>query len=150
MRIVLVFFVALVFVSGCTTTDQYKNAQGSAQSVAILKGGEDRKALATWTYFVVEAIDEKTVSFFQTGTAHQFKLTPGPHKILATAVFNTGWGGLCPCESRLVVTANFQSGRTYRLNGEIKDNRMLVWIEDAATSQRVSDIASEAYVSRPR
>ncbi len=103
-----------------------------------------------FTSFSVMAIDEQNIPFLKRGTAYKFNLSPGTHKILIDGGFNTGWSQDCPCEARLVVTADFKADRTYILNGEVRDNRMVAWVEDADTLKRVSKIDEEPYVRSPR
>ena len=49
-----------------------------------------------------------------------------------------------------MVRADFKAGQVYRLNGRVQDNRMLAWVEEDATGDRVSQIAEEPYVRSPR
>ncbi len=149
MRYVVGIILLAIVLQGCTTINEYSEPKSAAAQVALLKGKSDRQGLATWSYFVVEAIDEQPISFFKTGTGFDFKLTPGKHKILMKAGFNRGWGDLCPCESRLVVTGSFSAGNTYRLNGKVVDNRIKAWVENADTGAIVSNTDEEAYVSTP-
>jgi len=135
---------------GCTTTNGYSDPQGPVTSVATLKGQMDMKSLFEFTAVSVEAIDERRIPFVRRGTLYKFKLAPGKHKILVDGGFNNGFGPDCPCEARLVVVGDFKAGHEYRLKGKVKDNRMLAWIEDIATSERVSNIASEPYVTSPK
>lgn len=149
-RPILAVVFCSILLCGCTTTNGYKDPDGTSASLATLHGTMNMENLVNFTAFSVQAIDEKNIPFTRRGTAYSFKVSPGTHKILVDGGFNTGWGSDCPCEARLVVIADFQAGRSYRLKGRVKDNRMLAWVEDESTGQRVSQIAEEPYVRSPR
>ncbi len=150
MRLIFLVILSAIVLHGCTTINGYEDPEGNKATLATLKGTMKSEGLAHFTAVSVQAIDEKNIPFMRRGTAFSFKLSPGTHKILVDGSFNNGWGPDCPCEARLVVNANFQAGRSYRLRGRVKDNRMLAWVEDEATGKRVSGVAEEPYVRSPR
>ena len=150
MKYIFAVLCCAPLLHGCTTTNGYKDPEGTAATLATLHGTMKLQALAHFTAFSVQAIDERDIPFTRRGTAYSFKLSPGPHKILVDGGFDNGWGTDCPCEARLVVTASFQAGREYRLNGRVKDNRMQAWVEDKETGKHVSPVAEEPYVRSPR
>jgi hypothetical protein len=151
MRLLSTILLTALMLQGCgTTANTYVNPQIDSANAAVLVGKSDRRNLSNWTFFVIEAIDGQSVSFFKSGAIYEHTLTPGIHKILVRGSFNTGWGRACPCESRLVLVADFAAGQRYRVNGEVRDNRMVAWIENATTSQPVSNVAEEPYVTSPK
>jgi hypothetical protein len=151
MRKCMAIVIAAMWLNACgTTSNTYVEPARSAESTAVLKGKSDWRSLAKWTYFVVETIDGRSIAFMKSGAAYDYSVAAGLHKVMVKGSFNTGWGGSCPCESRLVLNAEFVPGQSYRINGEVRDNRMVAWIENATTSERVSEIAEEPYVTSPK
>lgn len=151
MKRLFAVLLCFILLQACTTTENsYVDPAGPASSMATLKGTMNSESLVVFTAFSVQAIDERNIPFSRRGTSYKFNLTPGKHKILVDGSFNTGWGSDCPCEARLVVSADFKAGSAYRLNGKVKDNRILAWIEEVTTSKRVSAVAEEPYVRSPR
>jgi len=78
------------------------------------------------------------------------KVQPGRHAFHLHGIFRGwGWPGTPdmsrPQDSRLELTVDLKAGHLYRVTGEPRGTTVFAWLEDLATGERVSEVASSPY-----
>jgi hypothetical protein len=140
--------LALLFLSACATVTS--PTPGTANPIATVVGQMDRHGgMFTWRSFVPLAVDNKPVSRSFWADAHDavVQVEPGVRRITLRATFNRGLGSGGPWEAIAVLQTTVEAGKTYRLNGEVRDNQFVVWLEDIKSGVRLAEEGSAPWGS---
>ena len=150
MKKTTILLTALL-IYGCSTANTYKTPDIPKNLQATIVGKSVTAGLFDWEQYTVESIDGLTISYFFTGgTSHRIPVSPGEHKLVVYAQYNRSLGGPCPCEAFLQVPVNVESGVSYQVNGKVEGNQIQVWLEDAETSEKISQIFESNIMRSPR
>lgn len=136
---------AALQLSGCAS-NPYRAPSGAG--VATLQEFHTRDGLLTWSHYRVAGVDGQVIPppILTTPGHGSVKLAPGQHRILIHAEHNNGWGD-GPYEAFLPLGVTVESGATYQLHGEIREEKVRVWME---RDHSVVSLVSEAgYRSAP-
>lgn len=145
----LITFISVLALTGCANNPSFA-PQGSKNTATIAGQNTYASILnAVWKNFSVEAVDGKRVNHGFMVDHHRTVVTveAGEHRFVINGSFNDGLGGPGPREAYIVLTANIEAGKAYRLNGEPRDNLMVTWLENAETGEKLSAEASQPYTS---
>lgn len=145
MRFIFSLAFALLF-AGCANNPSLA-PQGSTNT-ATITGQEIAKSWYRWRVFALEAIDEKQVnhSFLTRDCRTVTTVEAGLHRLLINGSFNDLQGGT-PKKANIVLTADIQPGKAYRLNGEARDNLLVTWLENPDTGEKLSSESSAPYMA---
>ena len=138
--------LVLLTLAGCASTVTFSSR--TSPELATVVGQMDRsEGVFNWRDFVLVAVDDKPVShgFLSDTRDTVVRVEAGEHRFVVEAGFNTGFGGSGPYEAIVLLTASVEKGKTYRVNGAVRDNLYFVWLEDPTTGARVSQEASAPY-----
>lgn len=140
---------AAALTTGCASTPSF--APAGSTNTATITGQSIRETIlsARWKYFALDAVDSKRVSRMFLEDTHRTVVTveAGQRRLVVSGAFNDGFGGPGPREATMLLVADIEAGKSYRLNGEVRDNLIVTWLEDAETQQKASAEASGRYVS---
>lgn len=144
----LLLAVAVLLISGCSTTSFVKEGDPAAAS---LQNQMAREGAFTWRLFLLRAVDSKPVSypFMNDGRDSEIRIPAGTRRLVVEASFNTGFGGAGPQQALVLLVADVEAGRTYRLFGEPRDNTFVVWLEDPKTKAKLSNEGVAPYGRTP-
>ncbi len=115
---------------------------------ATIKAYWHRDSLPVWEGYTFEEIDGKTIMGPLFGDAEKatYEILPGDKTFLIGAIFNKGDG---PKQTQIPMKAAIKEGHTYQLRGKVQDKLVSVWLEDATTSEKVSEPASGEWRNKP-
>jgi hypothetical protein len=141
----LTALLVLLSLAGCASTVTFSSR--TSPELATVVGQMDREGAFNWRAFVLVAVDDKPVShgFLSDTRDTVVRVEAGEHRFVVQAGFNTGFGGPGPYEAIVLLMASVEKGKTYRVNGAVRDNLYFVWLEDPTTGARVSQEASAPY-----
>jgi hypothetical protein len=145
-----VFFLLAFLVTGCASTNVYRNATTS--DAATLTGMWRSGGMADWEYAAVRGVNDKYVPapfFGRPGTATT-KLVPGSHRILVYSSFNRTLLESGPFEAFLALGFQAEPQGSYRLQFKIRDNVIDAWVEDVLSGQVVSETSTEPFAEQAR
>jgi len=149
MRVRLGLALLAVVLAGCAATTTIEPADNSDLSDrALVNGQMDRDAsYASWRSYSLVLVDDQPVrrGFMSSPHDSSASLPEGPHRFVVEASFNTGFGSGGPWGAIVPLRATVKAGQTYRINGIVRDNLFVVWLEDVATGAKVSEESSAAY-----
>jgi len=135
-----------ILLAGCTPSHLYFSLPDGPVAYVQEKGThyEDRNGESLQESYRATCIDGKTLRFNWKSAAidGQYRLLPGPHKIITMAMIRRG--SILNGSSRYygVLNAVLAENRHYFVNGATRfaDNRVDVWLEDMDSGDKVSDV----------
>ena|SRR5665213_51217 len=135
------------FVSGCAPTVMINVSKDS--QVATITGQQVIHLLEPikGRTFILEDVDGNSINHGIWSGPHEtvVKVTPGERRLVIRAQFNTGMGN--PLREAIIpLVASVEAGKRYRINGVVKEDRYVVWLEDESTGIKTSGEASATYV----
>jgi hypothetical protein len=140
MRFVIAFLTVLLF--ACLATD----GQAAANKQKFpLSCGKWKENFFRYVIVCVVAADGKSLSgWITTNTEKNRKRIVGKHVFRLSARVQRS-AAYTYVDVDTTVEASLKEGRQYVGMGKMEDRRVFVWIEDAATKQRVSTVATFAF-----
>lgn len=144
--------LALVCVScgGCASTASNHATISPTPYGATIQSYEYRKSAFNWGRYTVIAIDNQPVSkMCWDCTDRQYSVTPGSHTILVRANFNFQFSGPGPFEAYVAVPMEAEQGARYIVDGEVKNDKVKVWIRNMGTGAQAGEPAVEDFGSAP-
>ena len=150
MKKIITAFLALaaLLFTGCATTDMRAPAVSKSDGAVVKSRSVSREHYRDTLMFAI--IDGRPVDpgFWRAPARMEVAVSAGQHAITFDLVRHSGFfGGLMGASGVLKFEA--KSGRTYVMNSEDADGLVRVWIEDAASGEKVSEPASSALAPRP-
>ncbi len=142
-----IFFLCALALASCGVN--YQNPPKDPLRTSTIRGQQTRDGLVSWTWsiYTVEVIDNTPVRLMKND--NEIVLNSGTHNVVLSAFFNRGFG-LGPYKARGDLTMNFVPGRDYKVNGRLEGSKMLLWIEDTATSKPASKVLNLPYQDAPQ
>jgi len=150
MRSILVLAFTCALAACATSADMSrKSSPPDMASRATVIGHEERETPYTWQSFIPVMVDSKAVkhSFFANHVDTVVNVDPGARRFVVRAAFNAGIGSGGIREAIVLLVAQIEAGKSYRLNGRVRDNQMVVWLEDLATGTRVTEESAANWTS---
>jgi hypothetical protein len=122
-------------------------AQPKAPERGVLTGSAREEGWYKWERYRLMALDGTFIRepFFVAGVKAKAKVSPGLHRAVVSAQFERSYSSGGPFEAIIMVPFEAKEGVAYRISGQVSDNKIDVWIEDADSGTRVSEIASGEY-----
>lgn len=136
--IAAIFFAGLL--SACATVDT--TGSKNPATAATVVGQMDRHGgVSVWRSFIPLSVDSRAVKHGFWGDPQDtvVHVEPGTRRITLRAAFNTGFGSDGPWESIVLLTTPVEAGKAYRINGEVRDNTFVVWLEDTKSGTRLRE-----------
>jgi hypothetical protein len=131
--------------SGCANLYQSPKQNEPA---AFVRVKDIRTGLATWTFLVVESIDNKPAGIRLLPTS-SLRIHPGVHTLTVQVQFNRGFFTGGPREAFSDVTADFKAGEIYQIQAVVQGSKVLTWITNEA-GKKVSSIITADYKTAPQ
>lgn len=146
MRFIPFFLVFLL--GGCASTVTLGPAQNGGHAIILGQIDRSRGALS-WRSYSLLTVDNEPVKHAPLSDRYDtvVHLSPGNHRLVVQAAFNGGYGSGGPWDAIVLLKASVEAGRTYRLNGDVRDNLYVVWLEDSLSNAKVSDEAASTFTS---
>jgi hypothetical protein len=136
---------SFTLLSGCAHLYQ---APQRNEPAAFVKVKDVRTGLATWTFLIIESIDNKPAGLKLLPTSSQ-RIYPGVHTLTVQVQFNRGFFTGGPREAFSDVTADFKAGQTYQIEAVVQGSKVLTWITNAA-GKKVSSVITSDYKTVPQ
>ena len=147
----LFFGLVASFLAGCATNVVDSNVAKPDQATVV--GQIDRtRGFYHWRSFGVIRVNNESVSSGFMSSPHDstVSLPSGSHRLVVLARINNGLGGIGTWQSVVTLPVTLEKGRTYRVNGDVSDATIQVWLEDPTTGTRLSEPASAPYRLEPK
>jgi len=137
--------------TGCATSITLASAPAS-QTGTIVNQMDRSRGTFDWRLFILRAVDSKPVnySFMSDGRDDTIQVDAGERRLVVNAGFNAGLNSGGPRDAFVLLTVSIEPGRTYLLNGDVRDNLYYVWLEDVKSRQRASPEFSAPYRLTPQ
>lgn len=139
------FLLAVFALSGCATTVNPTKVD-PANSAGIVNQMDRSRGFFNWRLFILQAADSVPVVYalMSDGRDDTVLVREGTRRLVVRASFSTQYG-VGPWEAIVFLTATVKSGRTYLINGEVRDNLYFVWLEDPQSHEKISAEGSAPY-----
>lgn len=134
--------------SGCAPAlVSFGAASDTDDDLAIVTGQIDRsRGFANFRSYTLIAVDDVMVRHGSGDPRDTIaKVPPGRRWFVVRAAFNIGFASGGPWEAEVFLYPTLQKGKTYRITGEVREERYFVWLEDPVTGTRESEEASAPY-----
>lgn len=147
---IALLIVELLVLIGCASTNANSFSASNSTIAATLKESWHRDSAAVWEGYAIAAVDGRFVApgFLADPGDAILKIDPGTRRFIIFAKFNRGIR-TGPFQAYLKLEAELQPSATYQLRGKIEDLNVLVWLEDARTKERVSQLVSAPWGKSP-
>ncbi len=143
-KLAALLLVTFTLLAGCATVYQPPKA---TEPTSMIRVKDERSGLATWTYLMVEAIDNKSAGLqLMPG---KLRIYPGVHTLTVHTQFKRGFFSGGPYEAFTDINANFKAGETYLIEAKIEGSRVLVWITNSAGT-KISPVVANNYRTAPQ
>lgn len=131
--------------TGCATTVNL--TQSTAGSAMVVNQMDRSRGFSNWRLYLLKAVDDVPVTypFMSDGRDDTVKVDAGARRFVVKARFNTESFSNGPWGAIIHLPATVEAGLTYVINGEVRDDKCVVWLEDAQSRQKVSPEASSTY-----
>ena len=150
LRVLSVFLC--VFLISCASGPSYQEPDGDKVSLATLQGSKVGEGISTqWAHFSPTKIDGQKPSYKMENVIYRkHLLAPGTHEISVHANYNVGFLKGCPCSAETVLTAEFEAGKSYKIDGNVNRDAVDFWIKDIESNQKISPVVTVRSKATPQ
>lgn len=147
MRLLIIFTLLL---SGCVSNPQYYTQPTDPSEAASLSNFSSRNGINDWSRFQVTYIDDLWLSYRRPWydpfrDMDKTQLKSGQHRVVVKAEFNRS-NIDCPCTAIGDLIFHAESGKAYKVNGELGEGVVRFWIEELSSGRVASTAVESSYV----
>jgi hypothetical protein len=149
--IAIAFLLPLVAaLSSCASTNRSMFVQSDAQDAATIQARWVYEGLFVWEGYSLLTVDAKFVSvgFLGDPNAATTRVDPGSRRLVIRVVFGRGFR-TGTFEAFVPLDVELKPSSHYEVNGNIIGATVEVWLEEAPSKQRVTEVGTASYSRQP-